>query len=89
MTASEALSHPWLKTTSKFDVYPNVKKNFHPRKTFKKAVNAVLMSNKMSSLVKLAASSGSVDKKEIVSPSDEDFVSAESKISTTSAGTLS
>ena len=41
ITASEALTHPWLETQSKFDVLPNVRKNFNPKRTFKKAVLAV------------------------------------------------
>lgn len=49
MTAHEALSHPWLETTSTVDVLPNVRKNFNPKRTFKKAVLAVQSLNKMSS----------------------------------------
>jgi calcium/calmodulin-dependent protein kinase I len=48
MTAAEALKHPWLQTTSKVDVLPNVRKNFNAKKTFKKAVLAIQTINKMS-----------------------------------------
>jgi serine/threonine protein kinase len=48
MTAAEALRHPWLQTTSKVDVLPNVRKNFNAKKTFKKAVLAIQTINKMS-----------------------------------------
>lgn len=59
MTANEALKHPWLLTTSKFNVLPNVRKNFNAKKTFRKAVLAVQSLNKMSTqrLLKVAKES--------------------------------
>jgi hypothetical protein len=42
MTAKEALLHPWMQTTVEVDLLPNVRKNFNPKRTFKKAIIAAM-----------------------------------------------
>lgn len=50
LTAQEALEHPWLKAEVKpsvkegTDLLPNVRNNFNARRTFKKAVDLVRLS---------------------------------------------
>ena len=48
MTAKDALTHPWLSTTADVDLLPQVRKNF--KKTFKKAILAVKMLNRLERL---------------------------------------
>ncbi|KAI8081740.1 kinase-like domain-containing protein [Halteromyces radiatus] len=47
MTVHEALEHPWLVSTQleTRDLLPNVRRNFNARKTFKRAVDMVRLSN--------------------------------------------
>lgn len=52
MTVEKALAHPWM--TDSFpiptkDLFPNVRKGFNARKTFKKAIDVVKAVNKLSS----------------------------------------
>ncbi|KAI8344948.1 kinase-like domain-containing protein [Blakeslea trispora] len=49
ITAQEALQHPWLLDTAdqstSGDLLPNLRTNFNARRTFKKAINMVTLSN--------------------------------------------
>jgi serine/threonine protein kinase len=50
ITAHEALSHPWLSSDNEQteDLLVNVRNNFNARRTFKRAVDLVRLSNQLS-----------------------------------------
>ncbi|KAJ1563260.1 hypothetical protein HK096_001735, partial [Nowakowskiella sp. JEL0078] len=56
MTAKEALSHPWLEklphVSGGVDLMRGSKEHFNPRRTFKKAVDAIRLINRVSNLSK-------------------------------------
>lgn len=43
MTASQAADHPWLCTENKVDILPTIKKNFNPKRTFKKGFKKIYL----------------------------------------------
>ncbi|KAJ3304323.1 hypothetical protein HDV03_002938 [Kappamyces sp. JEL0829] len=52
MTVERALNHPWITNSNAApakDLFPNVRKGFNARKTFKKAIDVVKAVNKLSS----------------------------------------
>ncbi|KAL2915190.1 hypothetical protein HK105_205297 [Polyrhizophydium stewartii] len=55
MTATQALSHPWLSTDANVDLLPGIRKNFDAKRTFKKAVIAIQTIRQASILAKSAS----------------------------------
>lgn len=83
MTVEKALAHPWM--TESFpiptkDLFPNVRKGFNARKTFKKAIDVVKAVNKLSS------SSMSLRARSFRSEKSDDGEKGKQPILTVSAG---
>jgi hypothetical protein len=61
MTVEQALAHPWMTEIDAVpakDLFPNVRKGFNARKTFKKAIDVVKAVNKLSNTINTQLAGG-------------------------------
>lgn len=79
ITAHQALEHPWLTSLDEIskipeeggDLLPNLRTNFNARRTFKKAINLVTLSNHFGHSLSKNSSTSTITSEDQIKPVNE------------------